>query len=161
MLLGDSGEVMLQLVVTRTDNTNAAILKLWSTGAAEDLKHVQYSQVDKLARLGTIQLRPFDYNGSCRQIDTPGQRCRAAKYFDSSFGKDPLHEIPIRSRHSSMVCREAVWNQVSQFSASCILQVAHRPLQRRLLRTRRKHLRTVVVDRHLMQHSGSIDGILS
>lgn len=77
---------MVNLIARRADVADTLVLVLRATGTTEDLEDVEDREVDESTLARVVHLRALDDNCVRREIDTPGERGRAAQ--DLQVGND-------------------------------------------------------------------------
>jgi len=71
ILAGEQGEIVGQLVVRSDDGAVTRFVELGSSGTAENLEHVQDTDVDEGTVFGIIDFRSFDDDSVSWKVNTP------------------------------------------------------------------------------------------
>mmetsp|Transcript_56867 Transcript_56867/g.151830 ORF Transcript_56867/g.151830 Transcript_56867/m.151830 type:complete len:209 (+) Transcript_56867:1283-1909(+) len=109
-------QIVVQALMFRDQDGIALCVESWSTRPAEDLLHIQYTQVLEAAMLGIEDGRTLDDHRSRGQIDTPCQRRRTTEHWYDTIEEHLLSEIPVCTEHACMVHAETVLEEDANLS---------------------------------------------
>lgn len=54
-------------------------------------------------------------DGMSREVDSPGKCCCTHQHFYQSISKQPLHKVPVRTKHASVVNAEPIMKEILQW----------------------------------------------